>query len=45
MLNLDRIEKGFLHRYADRIVTIDSHTQGPSGLSVRKLRAVRRSHG
>ena len=28
MLNLDRIEKGFLHRYADRIVTIDSHTQG-----------------
>jgi hypothetical protein len=28
MLKLDRIENGFLDRYADRIVTIDSHTQG-----------------
>lgn len=28
MLKLDRIENGFLHRYADRIVTVDSHTQG-----------------
>jgi proline racemase len=28
MRNLDRIEKGFRDRYADRIVTIDSHTQG-----------------
>ena len=28
MLKLDRIETGFLNRYPDRIVTIDSHTQG-----------------
>ena len=28
MLRLDSIEKGFLNRYRDRIVTIDSHTQG-----------------
>ena len=28
MLKLDRTENGFLDRYADRIVTIDSHTQG-----------------
>lgn len=28
MLELDRIENGFLDRYADRLVTIDSHTQG-----------------
>ncbi len=28
MFKLDRIENGFLHRYPDRIVTIDSHTQG-----------------
>ena len=28
MLNLDRIENSFLDRYADRVVTIDSHTQG-----------------
>ena len=28
MLKLDRIENGFLDRYPDRIVTIDSHTQG-----------------
>jgi proline racemase len=28
MLKLDLIEKGFYHRYPDRIVTIDSHTQG-----------------
>ena len=28
MLKLDRIENGFLDRYADRILTIDSHTQG-----------------
>ena len=30
MLKLDRIENGFLERYPDRIVTIDSHTQGES---------------
>jgi proline racemase len=28
MLKLDRIENGFLALYPDRIVTIDSHTQG-----------------
>ncbi len=28
MPRLDRIENGFLDRYADRIVTLDSHTQG-----------------
>lgn len=28
MLKLDRIENGFFDRYPDRIVTIDSHTQG-----------------
>ena len=28
MLKLDRIENEFLKRYPDRIVTIDSHTQG-----------------
>ena len=28
MLKLDRIENGFLARYPDRIITIDSHTQG-----------------
>ena len=28
MLKLDRIENGFYDRYPDRIVTIDSHTQG-----------------
>jgi proline racemase len=28
MLKLDHIEKGFLNRYGNRIVTIDSHTQG-----------------
>ena len=28
MLKLDRIEKGFFRRHPDRIVTIDSHTQG-----------------
>ena len=28
MLRLDRIENQFLERYPDRIVTIDSHTQG-----------------
>ncbi len=28
MLKLDQIEKGFLNRYPDRIVTVDSHTQG-----------------
>jgi proline racemase len=28
MLRLERIEKGFLNRYHDRIMTIDSHTQG-----------------
>ena len=28
MLRLDHIERGFLDRYEDRIVTIDSHTQG-----------------
>jgi len=28
MLKLDRIENEFLQRYPDRIVTIDSHTQG-----------------
>ena len=28
MLLLDRVENQFLERYADRIVTIDSHTQG-----------------
>ena len=28
MLKLDLIEKGFLRRHPDRIVTIDSHTQG-----------------
>jgi len=28
MLKLDRIKNGFLNRYPDRIVTIDSHTQG-----------------
>lgn len=28
MLNLEQIEKGFLSRYSDRIVTVDSHTQG-----------------
>jgi proline racemase len=28
MLKLDRIENGFLTRYPDRIMTIDSHTQG-----------------
>ena len=28
MLKLDQIEKRFYHRNPDRIVTIDSHTQG-----------------
>lgn len=28
MLKLDRIENGFMDRYPERIVTIDSHTQG-----------------
>ena len=28
MFRLDHIEKGFLTRYGDRLVTIDSHTQG-----------------
>ncbi|NNL76476.1 MAG: hypothetical protein HKO68_09090, partial [Desulfobacterales bacterium] len=28
MLKLDRIKSGFITRYPDRIVTIDSHTQG-----------------
>jgi len=28
MLKLDRIENGFFGRYPDRVVTIDSHTQG-----------------
>lgn len=28
MLELERIKDGFLNRYPDRIVTIDSHTQG-----------------
>ena len=28
MLKLDHIEKGFFTRYPDRIVTLDSHTQG-----------------
>jgi proline racemase len=28
MLKLDRIENEFLQRYPDRIVTVDSHTQG-----------------
>jgi proline racemase len=28
MLKLDRIERGFSDRYANRMVTIDSHTQG-----------------
>ena len=28
MLKLDRIENGFLARYQERIITIDSHTQG-----------------
>jgi proline racemase len=28
MFTMDRIEKGFLDRYNDRIVTIDSHTMG-----------------
>jgi proline racemase len=28
MLKMDYIEKGIEHRYPDRIVTIDSHTQG-----------------
>lgn len=28
MLRMDRVEKGFLDRFRDRMVTIDSHTQG-----------------
>ena len=28
MLKLDRIETGFLDKYPNRIITIDSHTQG-----------------
>ena len=28
MLKLNQIENGFLDRYSDRIITIDSHTQG-----------------
>ena len=28
MFNVNHIEKGFLNRYGDRIVTVDSHTQG-----------------
>ena len=28
MLKLNQIENGFLDRYPDRIITIDSHTQG-----------------
>ena len=28
MLKLDRIESAFFDRYPDRMVTIDSHTQG-----------------
>ena len=28
MLKLNLIENGFLHRYPNRMVTIDSHTQG-----------------
>jgi len=38
MLRLDHIEMGFLNRYGDRIVTIDSHTQGePTRLLVGGL--------
>jgi proline racemase len=36
MLKPDRIENGFLQRHTDRIITIDSHTQGePTRLLVR----------
>lgn len=38
MLNLQNIEDGFLSHYADRILTIDSHTQGePTRLLVGGL--------
>ena len=43
MLKLDRIETGFSDRYPDRIVTIDSHTQGePTRLLIS---GVGRLHG
>ena len=38
MLRLDRIANGFLDRYPDRVLTIDSHTQGePTRLLVGGL--------
>jgi len=38
MLNLDRIPDGFHDRYPDRIVTVDSHTQGePTRLLIEGL--------
>ena len=38
MVTLDRIESGFLHRFGDRITTIDSHTQGePTRLLISGL--------
>ena len=41
MLELDRIEKQFLDRYPDRIVAIDSHTQGePTRLVIGGLGAM-----
>ena len=41
MLKWDRIENGFLDRYPDRIVTIDSHTQGePTRLLISGVGAI-----
>lgn len=41
MLNLDRVEYGFLDRYPDRMVTIDSHTQGePTRLLIHGVGAL-----
>jgi len=41
MLKPDRIRKGFLHRYSDPIVTIDSHTQGePTRLLIGGIEAL-----
>jgi proline racemase len=44
MPKLDRIANGFLDRYPDRVVTIDSHTQGePTRLLVGGWAPARRA--
>ena len=45
MLKIDRIENGFLDRYPDRIITVDSHTQGePTRLLIGGVGQTARQH-